>query len=73
MFGAIGAKLFLLFMGKWQAFFAVVVVAFLWEVFEFFIETHGHPEEVYGSVERWLYDSVGDILGAVIMAFVVVI
>ena len=72
MGGAVGAKLFAYLVDPWQAFGLVVVIAFLWEVFELWGDDW-HPENVYGSVERWVYDSVMDIVGAVFMAFVVVV
>ena len=50
----------------------VTVVALLWEVFEYFIETKGDPAQVYGSVDRWFWDSVGDVLGTIFCAFLIV-
>jgi len=71
--GAVGAKLFLyLGLGRWQALGLVVFIAIMWEILEYFIETDCHPDYVYGSLERWAYDSLGDIFGAIIMALVVV-
>jgi hypothetical protein len=74
MGGAVGAKLFLLMgLDRSQAFGLVVFIALMWEVLEYFIETAGHPDYIYGSHERWLYDSLGDIVGAIFMAGVVLL
>ena len=51
----------------------VTVVALLWEVFEFFYD--GGFEgmiHIYGSLDRWFWDSVGDFTGTVFCALVVV-
>ena len=50
--------------------------AFIWEFIEFFIECGGSWKEVikiYGSKERWLYDSLGDIILAVLCSILVVL
>ena len=42
---------------------------------EFLLESGGSLEyckKTYGSVERWVYDSIGDIIGAIICAAIVV-
>lgn len=73
MGGAVGAKLFILVLSPWSAFALVAIVALVWEMFEYFIDVGCNPDYVYGSRERWFYDSLGDVLGAVLMALVVVI
>ena len=60
---------------KFCGFWTVVVLAFGWEIIEFFLESGGSLEnckKTYGSVERWVYDSIGDIIGAIICAAIVV-
>ena len=73
MGGAVGAKIFLLFgMDKVPSFALVALIAVLWEILELCGDKF-HPEEVYGSWERWAYDAFMDIVGAVFMAGVVVL
>lgn len=51
--------------------FFILVGAIGWEIIEFFRERD--TIKIYGTMERWLYDSAGDILGAFIMALCCVI
>ena len=54
----------------------VLVVALIWECVEFFIECKGSFEivkKIYGSVEKWIYDSIGDVILAVLCAILVVL
>ncbi len=54
----------------------VLVVALIWECVEFFIECKGSLEivkKIYGSVEKWIYDSIGDVILAVLCAILVVL
>ena len=50
-----------------------VIVAFsimiLWEVFEL---VQGDIISIYGSWERWFYDSSGDVVGALVVAILVI-
>lgn len=49
----------------WQTFYFIAIAAVGWEIVEYFIECGGNPEriiEIYGSLERWLYDSLGDVV-----------
>lgn len=72
--GGVLAKAFLLFgCGKWSSLAFVALIAVLWEVIEYFIETDGKPENVYGSRRRWFWDSFGDVVGAILMALIVVV
>ena len=74
LFGGIGAKVFtMLGASRWQSFLIVCLIAVLWEVFEFEWEAKRRPDFVYGSYRRWLADSLGDVVGAVVMAGVVLI
>jgi hypothetical protein len=71
--GGIGAKVLHLYTDKWNALLFIVALAILWECFEFLYDG-GIPGmiKIYGSVERWLYDCAGDIIGASFMALIVV-
>ncbi|MEI8223830.1 MAG: hypothetical protein WCG20_01765 [bacterium] len=48
----------------------VLGIAITWEFIEIYLETPNKAAllAVYGSVERYIYDSIGDIIGAVIIA-----
>ena len=49
----------------WLAVMCVAMAAIGWEVIEYFIECGGDSEkiiEIYGSIERWAYDSLGDVI-----------
>lgn len=51
----------------------MVVAILLWELIEFFVENKGkwsNVEKNYGSVEKWKYDTIGDILGAVFIVLI---
>ena len=70
-----GAKIFLQYNDdKWQVLLAVFLITIGWEIYEFI--TDGGVAgmiKIYGSLERWFYDSLGDVVGANFMAYVVVI
>jgi len=54
----------------------VLLIAIIWEVIEFLVECRGSLDVVkatYGSMERWVYDSIGDIILAVACAVLVLI
>ena len=70
----IGAKVFLQFTDKWNALLFVFLITILWEVFEFVIDGGKQGMiDIYVSLERWMYDSAGDILGANLMALIVIL
>jgi hypothetical protein len=74
MFGGIGAKIALLYLDQWNALLVIAVLTIVWEIFEFIVD--GGVDgmiDIYGSLERWAYDSAGDILGANLMAIIVII
>jgi len=48
----------------------ILYTAFAWEIFELFYD--GNPKKIYGSIKNWIADSLGDIIGAVLMAWVVI-
>jgi len=73
--GAIGAKI-----GEYIGFsdlktLAIIFIcAFGWEVVEFFWDGGVKGMiNIYGSLERWAYDSLGDVAGAMLSAIIVVI
>lgn len=52
---------------------SVLVIAGLavgWEICEAALE---HPKVVYGSITRFMYDSAGDVIGAVAAALIVAV
>lgn len=52
----------------------VALLAIFWEVLEFIFESKFSLEnaaKTYGSVKYYAYDTIGDILGAVIIAMIV--
>ena len=63
--GALGGFTFPFFMTTDQSFWLLVAIIFLWEVYEF-IKGGGVKGmiKVYGSLEHWFYDSLGDVSGA---------
>ena len=74
MAGAIGAKLGLIWFSKWESLAIIILLAIGWEVIEFFWD--GGKEgmvHVYGSLKIWFYDVLGDVVGAGLMAFVVIL
>ena len=70
--GGVLARIFLLWMPPLQSLLWVAMIAMLWEALEFVIETKGNPASIYGSLKVWAWDTVGDILGSVICAMLVV-
>jgi len=51
-------------------------VAIFWEFVEFFVENGGKWENVkknYGSIEKWKYDTIGDVLGVVLIVLITLI
>jgi len=70
--GGILARIFQLFVqNDWTVFFFVAIVAIVWEGYEFAIEYKRSLKkvvEIYGSKEKYLYDCIGDVLGALICA-----
>jgi len=52
----------------------IFICAFGWEVVEFFWDGGVKGMiNIYGSLERWAYDSLGDVAGAMLSAIIVVI
>ncbi len=71
--GAVGANIGMRFLSEWQTFSIMVILILLWEVFEF-IKDGGVTGMIviYGSLERWFYDSLGDVVGGIAMLALVV-
>ena len=70
--GGAGAKMFMGYFSLQpnHAVFAVFMGALLWEIFEYNLQ---NIEAVYGSKGAFLLDAVGDVLGALLMAIIVVL
>ena len=74
MGGGICAKFLSFYIDKWYALLITIVLTILWEVFEFLVDGGKQGMiNIYGSLERWAYDSAGDILGANLMALIVIL
>lgn len=69
------ARIGLLVFTPAQSFVIVALIAIIWEFIEFFVECKGEWQTVliiYGSKRRWFCDSLGDVLGAIACAALVV-
>ena len=57
---------------KITTFLSLFAITIAWELYEFLIDG-GVPGmiAIYGSLERWAYDSAGDILGALLACLLV--
>ena len=67
--GGIAAKILLSWIIPGLVVGYIATAAFLWELMELFTQD---IDKVYGSHKRFFLDASGDILGAVLMAIVVV-
>ena len=73
-FGGLGARLFLEVLNEVQTLALVFLITILWEIVEYFVDGGKQGMiDIYGSLERWAYDSAGDIIGANLMALIVVL
>ena len=71
--GGIGAKILLAIpLSKENIVQLVFIVSAIWEGIEW-VTKNSEMEEIYGSYERAVFDSLGDIIAATIMAAVVVL
>ena len=71
--GGIGAKIGLaLNLFPQNIVVLVFCIATAWELIEWIVQ-NDQMEKIYGSYSRAMFDSFGDILGAVLMAAVVVL
>ncbi|NOY60446.1 MAG: hypothetical protein GXO75_16160 [Calditrichaeota bacterium] len=64
------AKISLQYLLARDAVAVVVALAIFWEIME---SLRPDIEKIYGSYLRFFYDAVGDIVGAVAMALIVII
>ena len=73
-FHILGAAVLLRIVQIWytdqQSFLAVLVIAVLWEVFEYFTSD---IEKIYGSKKLFFLDSLGDIFSAVLIMLIMVL
>ena len=65
------AKFFIIFDTSFNAILGVAVIAIMWEAFEALILKD--INNYSGGTMGWFADSLGDVLGAVLMALVVVL
>jgi len=74
LFGGIGARIGIEFLSVTYTLLVVLTLALIWEVIEFIVDggTEGMIK-IYGSVERWEYDSLGDVLGTMAIAVLAVV
>jgi len=70
MAGGAFAKLLNLFLSDFWSIVILSAVAILWEIYELLTSD---IQIIYGSYKHFFLDSLGDILGAVIMGIIVVI
>ncbi len=68
--GGILAKIFLNWVDSYSTVILIGVVALAWEVREFVTKD---VEEIYESKKRFFMDAAGDIIGAVVMALIVIV
>jgi len=70
--GAVGARIGIEFWTDLQVIIGMLLITLGWELIEFIV---GGWEEgminIYGSLERWFYDSLGDVVGAMVMVLLV--
>jgi len=52
----------------WLSLIALLGITILWEVFEYFSDD---VEQIYGSFKNFMYDAIGDIGGAVLIAILI--
>jgi len=70
------AKFANIWLTGWLSVYVVFVVALIWERIEFKIECKGDLEivkKIYGTIEKYCYDTFGDIILAILFAIVVVL
>lgn len=72
--GGILAKIIHYYLTSLETILVMFGVAVLWEIIEIYIETPTKDATlaIYGSMERYYYDTVGDILGVVIITALIV-
>ena len=63
------AKIGIIFFPALITVLIIFAIAIIWEIIELYVQGTG----IYGNTKIWLADSLGDVLGAVLMAIIVVI
>ena len=63
------AKVGIIFFPALTTVLIIFAIAVIWEIIELYVQ----GTKVYGNTKTWLADSLGDVLGAVLMAIVVTI
>ena len=63
------AKIGIIFFPALTTVLIIFAIAIIWEIIELYVQ----GTKVYGNTKIWLADSLGDVLGAVLMALVVVL
>ena len=63
------AKIGIIFLPALITVLIIFAIAIIWEIIELYVQ----GTKVYGNTKIWFADSLGDVLGAVLMALVVVI
>jgi len=66
---ALGTRLFLLKFSQKVTMLIVSAIVLLWEVFE--VVVVGELAQTYGSLERYFYDTAGDVLAAMVVSVIV--
>ena len=73
LFGGIGARIGIEFFSGYVTAFIILMLALIWEVVEYYIDGKAQGMiKIYGSIERWFYDSLGDVVGAMWIALLVI-
>jgi len=67
---AFGTRLFLLKFSQKVTMLIVSAIVLLWEVFE--VVVGGDLAQTYGSLERYFYDTAGDIIGAMVVSVIII-
>lgn len=67
---ALGTRLFLLKFSQKVTMLIVSAIVLLWEVYE--VVVGGELAQTYGSLERYFYDTAGDIIAAMVVSIIVV-
>ena len=71
--GGVGAWIGKHFFSDWVTLSIIIFLAVVWEGIEFIAD--GGIEgmiKIYGTLEKWEYDSLGDVVGALIIASLVI-
>ena len=67
---ALGTRLFLIKFSQKTTLLIVSAIVMGWEVFE--VVVGGDLAQTYGSLERYFYDTAGDIIGAMVVSVIII-